>query len=269
MLRAIIVFMFLFSMPLGLLYANGITLTQTITASIEGNSLLLKLSIANEGQMPALNVTPKVVVGESKKYFSVIDELKAGHTFSQAIRLDLSDRIQGEYHVLVLTAYQDSKGFRYANDSQMYLNTVLIDEHPVGLSSIIVSSDSTEKRVIVVIKNHGGEELLVKLEFVIPDGVATNRLREEFTLSQKTEKEFTIILNASNFERYNNLSIYAIAVYSINDIRHSQIISVSTNLIKQKSVIERFFSSQYLMFVLSGLLVLILAYNIFINMRRR
>lgn len=250
------------------LYAGTITLTQSTTASIVGNSLSIELNLKNEGDTSAHNVTPRVLMVGKNILLPTISELKAGQSYSQATSTSLGNDINGEYHIVALTYYEDEKGIRHISNSQLYLNSVPIDEHPISLGLILESSDKTEIRVKGMIQNQLNKDFPLKLQVIVPDDIATNPLIETLNIKAMSSDSFPLILNAVNFNDFGESLIYVIARYSINDIQHSQLISIPINQNKQDGIIQSFFSTQYLLLMFGGLFVLILVFTFSQNVRR-
>lgn len=238
--------------------AGTITLEQTASASILGNTLSVEIKLLNQGDMPATNITPSVFMLGERLHLSGIPTLNAGQSYSQTTSASMGDDILGEYHILSLISYDDDQGKRHITDAQLYLNSTPIDEHPISLTMITKSSQKTEKRLTLIIKNNAERIIPVNLQFITPDDVAVNHLPEIFSLNALAENSFPIILNSSNFENFSDIPLYVITRYTINEVQHSQLISAQINPKKQESPAESFFSKKILLLSLAGFFILLL-----------
>ena len=268
-MKIIVGFVLVILMCLNSVQAGSITLTQTASASILGNSLSVEIKLTNEGNVSAFNITLRVIMAGKNILLPTVSELKAGQSYSQTASTSLGDDINGEFHILSLASYEDDKNVRHVNSAQMYLNSVPIDEHPISLGIITETSDKTESRLNLIVSNSSVENILVKLQFIVPDGIALNRLSKLISLGESEEERISVILNAADFTKIGASSVYVIARYTIDEIQHSQIISSLINPEKEQSIAELFFSTQYYVFTFAGLFLLLLIYTIINNYRNK
>ena len=216
--------------------ASVIRLDTTVTATVTGTHLNLKISIFNKGDEPAYAVQAEIKSGQKAYFMDKHPRLGVAQAVDFDRILPAVVEKEGLYPLVIVLHYNDAKGYPFsalhcqtvASHSHVPVSKIDGRIHPVALSE--------KKTFRMTIENIGKSALETKITPIVPGEFKITPENRQIEIPPESSKtlQFTVEnVSAVNGSQYQ---IYAILEYDKNNIHQTSIVPGKINVVSEKKI---------------------------------
>lgn len=230
--------------------ASFIAMQITMTTDNAANYI----NVTNDGDEEAHHVQLVSTFLDEKYESEIKDKLEPEESFSTILRVNLSNKIAGNYPLLTTVHYEDANGYPFSA-----LLASLVKTKKPSRSGIALEAESAEitdkSKIKVTVKNLGAKSKDINLFLFISDEFVVKDNTRSITVGSKQSENVVFEVENLGARINSKYTFYVIAEYDEAGKHHS---SLAPNTIEVKAK-RTLFDTKIILIVLALIVIIIIA----------